>query len=124
MRNERGGSRKTGRTDKPGYKGAKSTSSSSDKRKSTGNRKFSKPATEGGYKKSTGPKKYGDKKWDDNKDDSSSSKPGFKKKFAGDKKPFDREKKPYGKKSTDDKFSRDKKPFGSKPPFKKKPGDE
>ncbi len=124
MRNERG-PRKTGRS---GYKG-KSTSTDHKKtggyKKSSGPKKYSKDPQEAGdrksFKKTTGPKKYGtgfkkvgEKKWDKGP----VSKGPYKKKLE-DKEGFDKpERKSYGKKSFGD-----KKPFSAKSPFKKKFGD-
>lgn len=139
MRNERG-PKKTGRTGSTGYKGK---SSSSDKPRGTrggasGPKKYSKPTGEGSsdFKKKTGPKKFGtsfkkdgDKKWEDRREKTTSSRPPFKKKYDSDKDPG--EKKPYAKKPFGDKdFSKDKKSFTPRGPYKKKfdtdkdPGDK
>ncbi len=125
MRNERG-SKRTGRSGAPSRQG-KSTSSSSSTRKKpagtkTGTKKFTKSTSDtGGYKKTTGPKKFGtgfkkdgDKKWDDKKESIDSPKPRFKKR--DDRKDFGDSPKPRFKKTDERKESSD----SPKPRFKKK----
>jgi 23S rRNA pseudouridine2605 synthase len=129
MRNEKGPKRGS-RTGSTGYKGK---SNSTDQPRGTRGgasapKKFSKtykskedtPGKKPGPKKfGTGFKKENDKKWDDRREKSPTSRAPYKKKINSANE--DGDKKPFAKKTFGDKpFSKDKKPFTSRGPYKKK----